>query len=74
MTNKFRNASAAAFVLGLALTALASPVSAEYPVSAAREAALRECNVAASKYTAHIWLSMQIQTYRSCMAGHGEPE
>jgi hypothetical protein len=53
---------------------LASPGFAEYPISAAREAAIRECNAAAGKHTNHTWQSMQIQTYRSCMAGDGEPE
>jgi hypothetical protein len=33
------------------MVTLASPGFAEYPISAAREAAIRECNAAAGKYT-----------------------
>jgi hypothetical protein len=74
MINKYRKASVAAFALGLAVTALASPSFAEYPMSAAREAAVRECNGLAGKYHNGTWQGMQIHTYRSCMAQHGEPE
>jgi hypothetical protein len=55
------------------MVTLASPGFAEYPISAAREAAIRECKPRPAN-TNHTWQSMQIQTYRSCMAGDGEPE
>ena len=55
----------AAIALGLALSVLASPSFAqrsENHMSAAREQALRECNLAAQKYTQHTWADVQIQT------------
>lgn len=39
-----------------------------------RESALRECSVAASKYTEHTWGDMEIYQFRACMAVHGQPE
>jgi len=40
----------------------------ENHMSAAREQALRECNLAAQKYTQHTWADVQIYTDRACMA------
>ena len=61
-----------ALAVGVALTTLASPSFAE--LSASRESAIHECSGAASKYTGHTWQTLQLHTYRSCMAEHGEPE
>jgi hypothetical protein len=74
--NKHLTAPVSALALGLALAAFASPSFArsEYPVSAEREQALRECNGVAGKFTNSTWQTMQIHTYRSCMYEHGEPE
>jgi hypothetical protein len=72
-----RNKRIAAIALGLALSALASPSLAqrsESHMSAARAQALRECNLAAQKYTQHTWADVQIYTYRACMAEHGQQE
>jgi hypothetical protein len=74
-----RNERIAAIALGLALSVLASPSFAQRSenqnhMSAAREQALRECNLAAQKYTQHTWADVQIQTYRACMAEHGQQE
>ena len=73
------NKRIAAIALGLALSisALASPSFAqrsENHMSAARAQALRECNLAAQKYTQHTWANVQIDTYRACMAEHGQQE
>ena len=54
-----------AIAIGLAISAFASPSFAqrsEDHMSAAREQALRECNLAAQKYTQHTWADVQIQT------------
>jgi hypothetical protein len=75
--NKHLAAPISALALGLALAALASPSFAqrsEQPMSTAREQAIRECNGAAAKYHNSTWQGMEIHTYRSCMAQHGEPE
>jgi hypothetical protein len=74
-----RNKQIAAIALGLALSvsALPSPSFAqrsEDHMSAARAQALRECNLAAQKYTQHTWADVQIYTYRACMAEHGQQE
>jgi hypothetical protein len=74
-----RSKRIAAIALGLALSvsALASPSFAqrsEDHMSAARERALRECNLRAQKYTQHTWADVQIYTYRACMAEHGQQE
>jgi hypothetical protein len=71
------NKRIAVIALGLALSALASPSFAqrsENHMSGAREQALRECNLAAQKYTQHTWADVQIYTYRACMAEHGQQE
>jgi len=63
-----------ALALGVALTTLASPSFAASPLNGGRESAIHECSGAASKYTGHTWQTLQLHTYRSCMAEHGEPE
>ena len=71
------NKRIAVIALGLALSVLASPSFAqrgENHMSAAREQALRECNLAAQKYTQHTWADVQIYAYRACMAEHGQQE
>jgi hypothetical protein len=44
------------------------------PMDAARGKAIHECNVRAKKYVEHTWGDVEIYTYRSCMAEHGQPE
>jgi hypothetical protein len=39
---------------------------------AARNAALQECNIAASKWGMAGWESTQMATYGTCMAEHGQ--
>jgi hypothetical protein len=75
--NKHLSAPVSALAVGLALATLASPSFAqrsEQPISAARESALRECNELAQKYHNNRWGTVQLHTYRSCMAQHHEPE
>ena len=75
--NKHLTAPVSALALGLALAALASPSFAqrsEQPMSTTREQAIRECNGIAGKYSQYTWGHAQIDTYRACMAQHGEQE
>jgi hypothetical protein len=70
----------AALVLAAAVSVLATPSFAqrseggEPGMSAARAAAMRECNVKAQKYIEHTWGDNEIYIYRSCMADHGQQE
>ena len=43
-------------------------------ISAARAAALQECNRLAQRYPLHEWGNTQIHLYRTCMAQHGQQE
>jgi len=72
----------AATKLGLA-TAIAAlwlsavPITgavADVQISAARAAALQQCNRLAARFPLHDWGNTQIQLYRSCMAQHGQQE
>jgi hypothetical protein len=77
MSNNLRNTSVAALAFALAVTAFAPSSFAqrgEGGSGAARESALRECNAAAAKYTDHGWETMKIDSYRACMAAHGQQE
>ena len=68
--------------LGLATTIAAllltvAPITgavANEQISAARAAAIRECNLLAARYPLHDWGNTQIHLYRSCMARHGQQE
>ena len=43
-------------------------------ISAARAAALQQCNRLAQRYPLHEWGNTQIHLYRTCMARHGQQE
>ena len=43
-------------------------------ISAARAAALQECNRLAQRYPTNDWGNTDIYLYRSCMARHGQQE
>jgi hypothetical protein len=43
-------------------------------ISAARAAALQQCNRLAQRYPQHEWGNTQIHLYRTCMARHGQQE
>jgi hypothetical protein len=60
-----------------ALLFTATPLAsafADVQISAARAAALQQCNRLAARYPLHDWGNTQIQLYRSCMAQHGQQE
>jgi hypothetical protein len=65
-------------IAALWMTALpvASAVAQGGPgqISAARAAALQECNRLAQRYPLHEWGNTQIHLYRTCMAQHGQQE
>jgi hypothetical protein len=65
-------------IAALWMTALpvASAVAQGGPgqISAARAAALQECNRLAQRYPLHEWGNTQIHLYRTCMARHGQQE
>jgi hypothetical protein len=69
---------AAALVLGLAVSVLATPSFAqrsdggEAGMSSAREKALRDCNGEAGKMSQGTWGHQQLDNYRTCMAQRGE--
>jgi hypothetical protein len=67
---------AAALVLGLAVTALATPSFAQRSeeMSGARAQALRQCNKDAGKFKQYTWGNTEIDTYRACMAKNGQQE
>jgi hypothetical protein len=67
----------AALALGFVLTASASQSFAQergIHVSAARAAAIQECNARSSKYLEYVWGDVEIQVYRECMAEHHQQE
>jgi hypothetical protein len=66
----------AALVLGLAVSALATPSFAQSSegMSGARAQALRGCNKEAGKFTQYTWGDTEITTYRACMTKHGQQE
>ena len=43
-------------------------------VSGPRAKVLEECSVLAGKFSQSTWGNWQVQTYRSCMADHGQVE
>jgi hypothetical protein len=71
-TTKFGLATAIAALWMTALP-LASAV-AQGGVSAARAAALQECNRLAARYPTNDWGNHGTYLYRSCMARHGQQE
>jgi hypothetical protein len=82
MAPKSEKLFAKATTIGLATTIAAllfsaAPITgavADVQISAARAAAIHECNVLAARYPIHEWGNTQIQLYRSCMARHGQQE
>ena len=70
-TTKFGLATAIAALWMTALP-LASAVAQEPGLSAARAAALQECNRLAARYPTNDWGNHGTYLYRSCMARHGQ--
>ena len=65
-----------AIALGVAVAATAvTPSVAQRSVAGpSREQAVRDCNATANKLTQHIWGDFEINSYRACMAQHGQQE
>jgi hypothetical protein len=74
MTSFNRIAILALGLLSIASTAPALAQPNGDRASAARAAAIRECNRAAAKYPEYLWGDFEIQVYRSCMTQRGQQE
>ena len=70
-TTKFALATA---IAALWLTAVPTGAVADVQISAARAAALQQCNRLAQRYPLHEWGNTQIHLYRTCMARNGQQE
>ena len=51
-----------------------SGAAADFKISAARAAALKECSRWAARYPINDWGNTESYPYRSCMARHGQKE
>ena len=63
--------------IAVTLAVIASPSFAqksEPQMSAARAAAIHECNARAAKYSLSIWGNVELYVYRACMAEHHQME
>jgi hypothetical protein len=61
--------------LGLAIAGLASPSFAqrsENRTDPARDAAIHDCSVKASKWSNTMWQTSQFAAYANCMVEHGQ--
>ena len=82
LTSKAKFSANAATTFGLATTVAAlwmaavpfAGAAADVQISAARAAAIQQCNRLAARFPLHDWGNTQIQLYRSCMAQHGQQE
>ncbi len=82
LTSKAKFSANAATTFGLATTVAAlwmaavpfAGAAADVQISAARAAAIHQCNLLAARYPLHDWGNTQIYLYRSCMARHGQQE
>jgi hypothetical protein len=76
--NKCKSALGAAFVLGLAVSAIATPSFAQRSehdeAGGTRARAIQECSREASKYKQTTWGSQEVTMYRACMGAHGQRE
>jgi hypothetical protein len=57
----------------IAVPAFLRSANAAPLIDAARARAIHECNVAASTYKQYLW-GLESDTYRACMAEHGQQE
>ena len=82
LTSKAKLFAKATTKLGLAtviaaLWMTAVPITgavADVQISAARAAAIQQCNRLAARYPTNDWGNTDIYLYRSCMARHGQQE
>ena len=62
-------------IAALGLTAIPiTGAAADVQISAARAAAIQQCNRLAARFPTNDWGNTPIQLYRSCMAQHGQKE
>jgi hypothetical protein len=64
-----------AIALGLAIASAATPSfaqRADHRGAPARDAAIHDCSVQASKWSNTMWQTEQFAVYSNCMAGHGQ--
>ena len=81
-TSKAKFSANAATTFGLATTVSAlwmaavpfAGAAADVQISAARAAAIQQCNRLAARYPTNDWGNTDIYLYRSCMARHGQQE
>src|ERR1700747_1643455 len=82
LTSKAKFSARAATTFGLATTVAAlwmaavpcAGAAADVQISAARAAAIQQCNRLAARYPTNDWGNTDIYLYRSCMARHGQQE
>jgi len=82
LTSKAKFSACAATTFGPATTVAAlwmaavpfAGAVADVQISAARAAAIQECNRLAARYPSNDWGNIDIYLYRSCMARHGQQE
>jgi len=82
LTSKAKSFAKATTKLGLATTVAVlwmaavpfAGAAADVQISAARAAAIQECNRLAARYPTNDWGNTDIYLYRSCMARHGQQE
>ena len=75
--NKCKSALGAAFVLALAVSAIATPSFAqrsEHNGAGERARVIEQCSREASKYKQTTWGSQEVTIYRACMGAHGQTE
>ena len=76
--NKNKSALGAAFVLALAVSAIATPSFAQRSehngAGGARARAIEECSREAAKYKETTWGVQEVTIYRACMGAHGQTE
>jgi hypothetical protein len=76
--NKPKPALGAALVLGLALSAVATPSFAQRSeqngMSPARARAIEECSREAAKFKQQTWGTQEVTMYRACMGARGQTE
>ena len=66
----------AGLALGLAIAAAASPSlgrpADNWDTNSARDAAIHDCSMAASKWSNTMWQTSQFHAYSNCMMEHGQ--
>ena len=66
--------TAIALGVAVAATAVTPSVAQRSHASSAREQALRDCSATSNKFIQHVWGDFEIDSYRACMAQHGQRE